>query len=97
EKVAILKKRALRTQEVLKTEKYSTLWEAYPFNSGYFMCLRLKKVEAETLRKHLLEKYGVGTIAMDIYDLRITFSSVEEENIQELFDLIAQGVKDLEQ
>ncbi|MFH0813251.1 MAG: aminotransferase class I/II-fold pyridoxal phosphate-dependent enzyme [Pseudomonadota bacterium] len=96
EKVAILKKRALRTQEVLKTEKYSTLWEAYPFNSGYFMCLRLKKVEAETLRKHLLEKYGVGTIAMDTYDLRITFSSVEEENIQELFDLIAQGVKDLE-
>ena len=60
------------------------------------MCLRLKNVEAEPLREHLLEKYGVGTISMDKSDLRITFSSIEEENIEDLFDTIAQGVKDLE-
>jgi hypothetical protein len=60
------------------------------------MCLKLKNVEAEPLRVHLLERYGVGTIAMDKWDLRITFSSIEEENIEDLFTIIAQGVKDLE-
>jgi Aspartate/tyrosine/aromatic aminotransferase len=96
EKLEILKKRALKVQEVLKKKEFKRLWEVYPFNSGYFMCLKLKNVEAEPLRVHLLERYGVGTIAMDTWDLRITFSSVEEENIEELFTIIAQGVKDLE-
>ena len=96
EKLEILKKRALKVQEVLKKKEFKRLWEAYPFNSGYFMCLKLKNVEAEPLRVHLLDRYGVGTIAIDTWDLRITFSSVEEENIEELFTIIAQGVKDLE-
>jgi len=96
EKLEILKRRALKAQEVLKKKEFKRLWEVYPFNSGYFMCLKLKNVEAEPLRLHLLERYGVGTIAMNKWDLRITFSSVEEENIEELFHIIAQGAKDLE-
>jgi aspartate/methionine/tyrosine aminotransferase len=97
DKVAILKRRAMKAREVLQNKKYDDVWEAYPFNSGYFMCLRPKKVTAEALRKHLLEKYGVGTIAMDMWDLRVTFASIEEDHMQELFDLIFQGAKDLEQ
>jgi hypothetical protein len=85
----------LKTQAVLKNEKYAPLWEAYPFNSGYFMCLQLKNVEAEQLREHLLNEYGVGTIAMDASDLRITFSSIDEANIEEFFDLVARAVTDL--
>ncbi|MCX8012312.1 MAG: aminotransferase class I/II-fold pyridoxal phosphate-dependent enzyme, partial [Desulfobacterota bacterium] len=96
EKLEILKRRALKAQSVVKKQEFKRLWDVYPFNSGYFMCLKLKNVEAEPLRLHLLERYGVGTIAMDKWDLRITFSSVEEENIEELFHIIAQGVKDLE-
>jgi aspartate/methionine/tyrosine aminotransferase len=96
EKVAILKGRAMKAREVLQNKKYDEVWEAYPFNSGYFMCLRPKKVTAEALRKHLLEKYGVGTIAMDMWDLRVTFASIEEDHMQELFDLIFQGAKDLQ-
>jgi len=96
EKVAVLKRRALKTQAVLKNEKYAPLWEVYPFNSGYFMCLQLKNVEAEPLREHLLNEYGVGTIAMDARDLRITFSSIDEANIEEFFDLAAQAVTDLQ-
>ena len=65
EKVAILKRRALKAREVLTSKDYSDVWEVYPFNSGYFMCLRIKNVEAEKVRTHLLDKYGVGTIAMD--------------------------------
>jgi aspartate/methionine/tyrosine aminotransferase len=96
EKLEILKKRCVKVQEVLQKEEFNRLWEAYPFNSGYFMCLKLKNVEAELLRIHLLDRYGVGTIAMDKWDLRITFSSVEEDNIEDLFNIIAQGIRDLE-
>jgi len=94
--VAILKRRALRVREVLTTKDYDHLWEAYPFNSGYFMCLRIKKVEAEALRNHLLDNYGIGTIAMDTYDLRVTFSSIAAKDIEDLFDQIALAVKDLQ-
>jgi aspartate/methionine/tyrosine aminotransferase len=96
EKFKILLKRATRVKEVLANEKYTGAWDVYPFNSGYFMCLRLKKVDAEELRLHLLDKYGVGVISLGKTDIRIAFSCVEEENIPELFDIIFQGVKDLE-
>ena len=95
EKVGILKRRALKTREVLAAKDYSDLWEVYPFNSGYFMCLRIKKVEAEKVRTHLLDKYGVGTIAVDTQDLRITFSSMASKDIEDLFETIAQAVRDL--
>ncbi|WP_274363843.1 aminotransferase class I/II-fold pyridoxal phosphate-dependent enzyme [Paenibacillus thermotolerans] len=97
EKVGILKARAVRTKEVLDSGKYGDAWEYYPFNSGYFMCLKLKTVHAETLRNHILNEYGVGTIALGETDLRVAFSCIEESDIEELFDIIHQGVKDLEQ
>ncbi len=95
-KVEILKKRANKVKKVLANPKYNDTWEIYPFNSGYFMCLKLKTVEAETLRLHLLDKYKVGLISIGKTDLRIAFSSVDEENIEELFEYIYKGVKDIE-
>jgi hypothetical protein len=59
------------------------------------MCLRLKSVNAEELRKHLLSKYGIGVISLGESDLRIAFSCVEEGDVQELFDSIYAGVRDL--
>ncbi|HPD61017.1 MAG TPA: aminotransferase class I/II-fold pyridoxal phosphate-dependent enzyme, partial [Thermodesulfobacteriota bacterium] len=41
EKLKVLTRRALKVQEVLKKKEFKRLWEAYPFNSGYFMCLKL--------------------------------------------------------
>ncbi|MBM7644937.1 aspartate/methionine/tyrosine aminotransferase [Scopulibacillus daqui] len=96
EKCNIMKKRANKVKDVLNNnEKYRQLWSYYPFNSGYFMCLKLKEVNAEEARKHLLDKYGVGVVAINATDLRVAFSCVEEEDIEELFELIYQGVKDL--
>ena len=95
EKFIILKKRAERVKEVLSDTKYNDAWDVHPFNSGYFMCIRLKTVNAESLRVHLLDKYGVGLISMDEENLRVAFSCVEESDIQELFDIILQGVQDL--
>ncbi len=95
EKYQVMKGRALKTKEVLGNSKYVAAWDYYPFNSGYFMCLQLKRVDAEQLRVHLLDKYGVGAISIGKTDLRIAFSCIAEENIQELFDLIAQAEQDL--
>ena len=94
-KFQVLKKRAKCVKQVLSDPKYQAAWDVYPFNSGYFMCLQLKTVDAETLRRHLLEKYGVGLISLGKRDLRVAFSCVDEEQIQGLFDTILAGVYDL--
>jgi len=96
EKFRILFKRATRVKEVLANRKYRDAWDVYPFNSGYFMCLGLKTVNAEELRLHLLDQYGVGVISLGKTDIRVAFSCVQEEDIPELFDIIFQGIKDLE-
>jgi aspartate/methionine/tyrosine aminotransferase len=89
EKFEILRARARKVRETLADERYGEAWEAYPFNAGYFMCLRLKQgVNAEALRLHLLDRYGIGVIAIDDVNVRIAFSCIEEEDIPELFDTL---------
>jgi len=96
EKFTVLKERAMEIKKVLKNPEYDKVWEIYPFNSGYFMCLKLKTVDAEALRVHILDKYGVGVISIGKTDLRIAFSCIEKEDIGELFEIIYKGVRDLE-
>jgi aspartate/methionine/tyrosine aminotransferase len=96
DKFNILKKRANTVKKVLADTKYQDAWEVYPFNSGYFMCIRLKTVPAEKLRVHLLETYGVGLISIGEDNLRVAFSCLEENDIQELFDIVLKGVNDLQ-
>lgn len=96
EKLRTMQARAGEVKRVLSDPKYNGVWDVYPFNSGYFMCLRLKTVEAEPLRIHLLDKYGVGLISLGKSDLRIAFSCLEEEEIQTLFDTVLQGIRDIE-
>ncbi|MBW1913641.1 MAG: aminotransferase class I/II-fold pyridoxal phosphate-dependent enzyme [Deltaproteobacteria bacterium] len=95
EKFGIMKRRALELKQVLLDPKYDDAWEVYPFNSGYFMCIKLKYVNAEHLRVHLLDKYGTGLIAIGDTDLRIAFSCIEEDDIRQLFDTILAGAKEL--
>jgi hypothetical protein len=59
------------------------------------MCIRLKTVDAEKLRVHLLEQYGVGLIALGESNLRVAFSCMDEDEVETLFDTIFQGVADL--
>jgi DNA-binding transcriptional MocR family regulator len=90
-----MQRRAVKLKKILQNPKFDEIWDYYPFNSGYFMCLKLHDVEAEKLRILLLDKYGVGTIAPGAQDLRIAFSCVEEEDLEELFELIYQAAKEL--
>jgi len=95
EKFEILRARAQRVREVVYREKYARHWDVYPFNAGYFMCIRVKGVPAEKLRLHLLEKYGIGVIAMGQSDIRVAFSCLELDQIEPLFESTAQAIAEL--
>lgn len=95
EKFKELKRRAEKVKEIVHNEKFKKLWDVYPFNSGYFMCLRLKGVDSNKVREHALKEHGIGTIAIGESDLRIAFSSVSIEKIDKLFDLLARSIKEV--
>ncbi len=82
-------------KEVLRNPKYAESFDVYPFNSGYFMCIRLKDVNAEQLRLHLLENYGTGLISIGANNIRIAFSCLEINDVEPLFDIILSGINDL--
>jgi phosphoenolpyruvate carboxykinase (GTP) len=95
QKKEILEARAKKVHEVLASPQFADLWEPYPFNAGYFMCLKLKGLDAEAFRKHLLDKYGVGVIADGDRDIRVAFSSVEVGEIESLYTLLATAAREL--
>jgi len=95
EKFYLLKRRAKKMKQVLKDPKYADGFEVYPFNSGYFMCIRLKDVNAEQLRLHLLDNYGTGLISIGEKNIRVAFSCLEEKDVKTLFDIILSGINDL--
>ena len=96
EKQQTLRERAVKVHEVLAQSKFGEAWTPYPFNSGYFMCVRLAGgVDAEELRVHLLDKYGVGVIATDSTDIRVAFSCLAVDQVEEVFDSLLAAWQDL--
>jgi aspartate/methionine/tyrosine aminotransferase len=91
-KVAILRGRAEATRRECYKPEYRPFWDVYPYNSGYFMCLRLKGAEADPVRRRLLDEHGVGTIALGRDNLRVAFSCLTEEQIPLVFAAIAKVV-----
>jgi aspartate/methionine/tyrosine aminotransferase len=80
EKYDILKGRyeALKNALQAKGGKY---YDELPYNSGYFMCVRVKpEINAEEVRKVLLEKYSTGVIVFGDL-IRIAYSAVPENKI----------------
>jgi aspartate/methionine/tyrosine aminotransferase len=95
EKFSVLKERANKVKEVVSRDKYEDYFKAYPFNSGYFMCIKLlKDVDAEKLRLHLLDNYQVGLISIDSNNLRVAFSSINLDDVEPLFDAVYDGIND---
>lgn len=89
-----LKGRYLEIRKTLSNSKYSEYFEALPFNSGYFMCIRVKNgLNAEEIRKILLDKYDTGVIVFgDI--IRLAFSAVPQSKIASLIENIYLACKD---
>jgi aspartate/methionine/tyrosine aminotransferase len=69
--------------------------KALPFNSGYFMSFECFGFSAEELRKKLLDERGIGTVSMQDRYLRVAFSGVDADGIDELFSEIAAAAREL--
>jgi len=93
EKVAVLRSRAAAVARECRKPEYADCWDVYPFNSGYFMCLRLKDTDADTVRLRLLDDHGVGTIALGQREIRVAFSCLTEAQIPGVFAAAAKAVR----
>ena len=93
EKVAVLRARAAVVAKECRKAEYADCWDVYPFNSGYFMCLRLKDADADAVRVRLLDDHGVGTIALGKRELRVAFSCLAEAQIPGVFSAAAKAVR----
>lgn len=93
-KFDIMKVRYDAVKEALTDEKYLTYFEALPYNSGYFMCVKLRQgLDAEKVRQILIKKYSIGLIALgDI--LRVAFSAVAATDVKTMFEGIYNACKD---
>jgi aspartate/methionine/tyrosine aminotransferase len=94
EKFEVLKKRYQKVRNLLSDKKYEEFFMALPFNSGYFMCIKLKNIDAEELRQRLLKEYDTGVIAVGNL-IRIAFSATPYDKLEELFENIYDACKSI--
>lgn len=95
EKKEILRRRGKLAMELCRRGSPAGLWEAYPFRAGYFICIQVA-TDSRKLREHLLDKYGIGVIALGENRIRIALPCLEEENIRELFELLDKGIQEVQ-
>ncbi|MDD5674492.1 MAG: aminotransferase class I/II-fold pyridoxal phosphate-dependent enzyme [Chitinivibrionales bacterium] len=94
EKFLVLEKRYQKIKAILQEKKeYESCFSALPFNSGYFMCVKLINLEGERVRRRLLDNYDTGVIAFGPL-LRIAFSSTPFNKLDMLFENIYQACRD---
>ena len=89
----ILERRYKKVRAFVDSHKSSVL-EALPFNSGYFMSFKTK-CDAEQLRLKILHGKQIGTISIDSSTLRVAFSSVDEEKIDEVYTAIYETAEEM--
>jgi len=90
----ILEARYHKVREVVNAMSDDSPLHALPFNSGYFMTFKYDG-DAEKLRLHLLDAYGVGAIAIGTEYLRVAYSSVDIENIEDLYKIIDKAAREV--
>ena len=95
EKYAVLKARYLEIRKILKAHpEYAKNFEAMPFNSGYFMCVKPIGVDAEKVRKQLIAKYSTGAIVLSGL-IRLAFSTIPKARLAKLFANVNAAISDL--
>ena len=95
EKYAVLKARYVEIRKILRQHpEYAKAFEVMPFNSGYFMCVKPIGVDAEKVRRHLIEKYSTGTIMLSGL-IRLAFSTIPKAKLATLFANVNSAIADL--
>ncbi|MFP4377275.1 MAG: aminotransferase class I/II-fold pyridoxal phosphate-dependent enzyme [Spirochaetales bacterium] len=79
----VLRERYQEVRAIVEREDTGPL-APLPFNSGYFMAFACKGVSAEQLRLALLDN-GIGTIAIGEQYLRVAYSTIDKEDLSELY------------
>ncbi len=93
QKYNVLKARYTTIRKILKKHpEYADAFEVMPFNSGYFMCVKPIGVEAEKVRRTLIEKYSTGTIVLSGL-IRLAFATVPCAKLPTLFENVAAAVR----
>lgn len=92
-----LTRRWRKVREILDSgSEFRTCFTPLPYNSGYFLTLKLcAGLDAETVRLRLLERYGLGVIALQGCYLRLAFSAVAEEHLETVFSSVYRACLDL--
>ena len=92
EKFATLKRRYDLVKQILASHpEYRQAFEPVPFNSGYFMCLRLVNgADPEQVRQLLLAEYSTGVIVASGV-LRVAFSATPYGLLEPLYANIYQA------
>ena len=88
--------RYLRVKAVLEAHpEYGEYFEDLPFNSGYFMCVRLKNSNPDKVWELLLSKYSTGVICYSENNLlRIAFASTPLGKLEKLFANVYSACKE---
>lgn len=93
EKYKTLKQRYDTIKKTLEdNQRYSEFFEALPFNSGYFMCIKLKQNNTEQARRGLIKNHSTGIIATG-GTLRIAYSAISKDDIPKLFENVYNECK----
>jgi aspartate/methionine/tyrosine aminotransferase len=95
EKLGVLRERAEAVHKVANESRFSSSWDVYPFNSGYFMLIKVKGVDASRLRLHLLDNHATGLICTSPTDLRVAFSCLDVTQVTPLFETIHTAIQEL--
>ncbi len=84
----ILEKRYRKLRSIVEANAGSGPLRALPFNSGYFMSFELTSGSAEELRKKLLMEEGIGIISIKDRYIRVAYSSVDEQDLEDMLTTI---------
>ncbi|MFA6619250.1 MAG: aminotransferase class I/II-fold pyridoxal phosphate-dependent enzyme [Candidatus Neomarinimicrobiota bacterium] len=91
----LLKSRYNKVKEIFskKGERYAEYFEPLPYNSGYFMCLKLQPgIDGDELRKLLIKEFDTGSVFIRGV-LRLAYSAVALTRIEQLFENIYEACK----
>ena len=97
QKNAIITERYNVLKDILEHNKnrFSEYFTALPYNSGYFMCVRLSEnLDGEEVRNLLLTEYDTGVINLNGV-IRVAFSAVSKDLLEELFENLFSACKQL--
>jgi aspartate/methionine/tyrosine aminotransferase len=91
----MLRNRYEAVKRFIEEEGPNPVLKPLPFNSGYFMSFLCEGISAETLRRELLARHGIGAVALEEKYLRVTFAALDADKIPPVYKAIYRAAENL--